>query len=83
VLAITIKFSPNAATLFPFFLSSDLAQLPMAYYKTSLMALEAADYLAVPQIRHIQVNTLFTGRVLTAGIPGIRPVPIRMYTHVG
>ncbi|BEJ17064.1 hypothetical protein CspHIS471_0604650 [Cutaneotrichosporon sp. HIS471] len=59
VLAITTKVSPNNATHFPGYSEADVELIPTALYQSSLNALEAAEYLAIPQVRHIQCAILY------------------------
>ncbi|TXT09611.1 uncharacterized protein COLE_03545 [Cutaneotrichosporon oleaginosum] len=47
------------AALFPGYSESDMELIPQALYQSSLNALEAAEYLAVPQLRHIQCAILY------------------------
>ncbi|KAL7424001.1 hypothetical protein Q5752_001586 [Cryptotrichosporon argae] len=58
VLALAAKLSTNLPSLFPAHALDYLSCLPQIYQQASVKALELADYLAVPQIRHIQVALL-------------------------
>lgn len=56
IAALTTKLTDKAAYLFPNYSAEQLSRIPNALYQASVDALESANYMAVPQIRHIQVS---------------------------
>ena len=45
------------ALLFPTLDSEALRELPFEMFRASVLAMDEADYLVIPQIRHIQVRS--------------------------
>lgn len=56
IAALTTQLTDKAAYLFPNYSAEMLGRVPHALYQASVDALEGANYMAVPQIRHMQVS---------------------------